>query len=151
MAKSREFPTPKKRFHKNAWELYWNWGNARFVIHPGIIGHEKEGTAEFELRRLATILASQNPDFPDEWAHLPAVRRYIGARYGVEAPEDEPKADLSVHRWLVDYEPNLLASVGEDWAATSMSVLRRLQAFIPGGLGKVTHGLAIQYLDSLVE
>lgn len=153
MAKKKEYPTPKKRFHKDTWELFWNWEGVRYTFYPGIKGEENAGRAEAALRRLSLALASQTPDFPEEWEALPIIRRYIRHRYGVgdDAQANTQPVDFRPVNWLADYEENIRAGCSKDWAAISLSALKRLDVFVPGGVGKVTPSWAAMFLDSLLE
>jgi hypothetical protein len=66
MARSSQYPTPKKKYHRGTWEIFWNWGGDRYSIYPGRQDPD-DPDIEADCRRIAATLAMPLPAFPPEW------------------------------------------------------------------------------------
>ena len=147
------YPRPSRRHKSRSWEIYWKWNNRRYAISPGYTQEEDDLLVEAELRQVAAALASPDPIFPDKYAHAPAVIRYLADRYGKvqEGLESRESPALDASMWLRDYEVHIRQECVERWAITSMAIIRNLDDFVPGGIGK-TDGLhANRFIDSIME
>ena len=74
------FPTPRKRYNRRTWEIYWYWERIQYRVFPGFMGEADALLVEADLRQFAAALASDDTVFPDKYADSPAVRNYLAVR-----------------------------------------------------------------------
>ncbi len=142
MPKKPTYPKPTKRFFHGAWVVVWRYSPSprkytQYSVSTGL-NREKEDEvfAEVILRRFATALAEDMPEFPAEYADAPGVLRYLEDRHGLMTSRD----------WINDYEPVISKEVSESWAKPSIEILKRLDAFAAEGIKHTTPDQAQKFL-----
>lgn len=147
MREKSKFPKPAKRFFHGAWIILWRFSPApgeykQYTVSTGL-GREKEDRqdAELILRKFTAALASEEPEFPTEYAATSGVKRYLDDRLGIATKSGN---------WLDVYEPLIIQEVALSWARPSLSILRRLDAFTDGNIEKTTHDQAQSFLAGML-
>lgn len=145
MPPRRPFPAPKKRLHNRAWEIYWYWNKHRYCLQITGIAKEDEVAAEMERLRIAAALASNEPEFPQQYANASGCLKYLMDRTDTDAPAilETPE------HWLTSYKKNIEQHCGLEWTRNSMSFLNRLQKNVGGNLAKTTPAQAVAFLDDV--
>ncbi len=156
MPKKSESPKPSKRFVSGAWVILWRYSPAaglykQYTVSTGMTEKKAdELAADILLRRFAVALAQTPPEFPSEYAATSGVRRYLEDRYGAESVGAMGESVQNPNDWLTDYKKIIFKEVVEDWAKTSLSILKKLDEFVPGGIGATTAVHAHNFLESIL-
>ena len=151
MPRKSRFPDPKRKYHKGAWEIYWNWNLRRYSFAPGFQSPDDEPFVEACRRQIAAALASDEPAFPERWADAAGVKRYLADRHGIKNDEAEaPFAGASGSAILDAYKQNLARHCAKTWSANSYAMVKGLDDFIDGGFQKTTKTNAIAYLEHVI-
>lgn len=152
MGRRSRFPKVKYRFFKNGWEIYWYWDFKRYTYAPGYSDRSLASLVEAEALRLGAAFADDTPALTPKWREAPGVRRYMAARYGEEWDSDqEPVCNASPSELLELYQKHLELHCVRLWAVNSMTVIKKLDAFVPGGFLKTTKQHADDFLQACIE
>lgn len=152
MPRRSRFPKIKRRYFRGGWELYWYWDTKRYTYATGLRDEGHGDLAEGEALRLGAALAEDVPALTFKWREAPGVRRYMAARYGEEWDNgQEPVSTASPSELLELYQKHLELHCVRLWAVNSMTVIKNLDAFIPGGFLKTTKQHADNFLQSRIE
>ncbi len=153
MPKKSEFPKPSKRFVSGAWVILWRYSPAagqykQYTVSTGLTDKKAdELTADIILRRFAVALAQTPPEFPSEYAATSGVRRYLEDRNDTVAPSAKNGQAHDPSCWLHDYEPVIKKECAKQWARDSLSFLKSLDEFVPGGIGNTDSFHATRFLE----
>ncbi len=153
MPKKPEFPRPSKRFISGAWVILWRYSPApgkykQYTVSTGLTEKKAdEPVAEVTLRRFAAALAQNPPEFPKEYAGCSGVCRYLDDRFGVDAAILEVNQSHDPTCWIQDYEPVIKKECAKRWAHNSLAFIKRLDEFVPGGIGNTTPFHATRFLE----
>jgi len=137
------FPTPNIRNRDGVKRIFW-WADGR--TYEMSIGRLSDHDAE--TCRLEILLALRGEEWPAWARQRPAVQAYLRSHARRDAA---PEAELLAPSGLADYEKHLRASVGDNWAGTSLAMLRELAAFAGRPLEQVDPATAEAFLDHIVQ
>jgi integrase len=139
-------PEPRKRFHGGRWRIYWKWNFKQYSIATNHIDAKKKTLIDADLRLISAALAMDVPEFPEAYAEVPAVQKYLLDRYGEQDKEQAP----SDPDWLGSYENALYGECSRVWARHSMMHLRNLAKFSGGDIRIVTSAQAHDFLSQIL-
>lgn len=143
------FPRPKKEYHHGVWRIVWRWNGKKYTVATRIANQDDDAFGDIEryVRLLSNLLASNGrPELPPPWNTADGVKRYLDDRFGDKADSSPATGD-----WLADYELHILDECSKSWAKTSLSMLKALDAFVPGGIRKTDRKRADMFLKSILD